>query len=55
MADVTARDTSGSVITDKIKVKGDVNTQKSGEYLLEYTVKDDMGRSKSQYRYVTVR
>lgn len=55
MADVSARDTSGSVITDKIKVKGDVNTQKRGEYLLEYTVKDDMGRSKSQYRYVTVR
>lgn len=55
MTGVTARDTSGSLITDKIKVKGSVNTEKSGEYLLEYTVKDDMGRSNSQYRYVTVR
>ena len=55
MLGVSARDTSGSIITDKIKVKGNVNTEKSGEYLIEYTVKDDMGRSASQYRYVTVR
>ncbi|MGN0476904.1 MAG: L,D-transpeptidase family protein [Ruminococcus sp.] len=55
MTGVSARDTSGSLITDKVKVKGSVNTEKSGEYLLEYTVKDDMGRSNSQYRYVTVR
>ncbi|MGN1126428.1 MAG: L,D-transpeptidase family protein [Ruminococcus sp.] len=55
MTDVSARDTCGSLITDKVKVTGSVNTKKSGEYLLEYTVKDDMGRSKSLYRYVTVR
>jgi hypothetical protein len=55
MNGIKATDTSGSDITDSVKVTGKVNTEKAGEYLLKYTVTDNMGRSTSQYRYITVK
>ncbi len=55
MSGVSAKDTSGSNITDRIKVKGKADTNKSGEYIVNYSVTDDMGRSISQYRYITVK
>lgn len=56
MKNVSAKDTSGSSIDkSNIKVDGKVNTDKAGDYLIIYTVSDDMGRSTTQYRVVTVK
>lgn len=56
MKNVSAKDTSGSSIDkSNIKVNGKVNTDKAGDYLIIYTVSDDMGRSTTQYRVVTVK
>lgn len=56
MKDVSAKDTSGSSIDkSKIKVEGKVNSDKEGDYLITYSVTDDMGRSATQYRVVTVK
>ena len=49
MKNVSAKDTSN------IKIDGKVNTDKAGDYLIIYTVSDDMGRSTTQYRVVTVK
>lgn len=40
---VTALSGKGNDLTDKIKVKGTVDTQKAGKYKLTYTVSDDYG------------
>lgn len=55
MKNVSAKDTSDSDMdVSKIKVDGKVNSDKSGEYLIKYSVTDDMGRTTTQYRKVTV-
>lgn len=56
MKNVSAKDTSGSNIDkSNIKVDGKVNTDKAGDYLIIYSVTDDMGRSATKYRVVTVK
>ena len=55
MKGIKAEDTAGNDITEKVKVKGSVNTDKPGEYLLRYSVKDDMGRSILKDRIITVK
>lgn len=55
MKGVKAKDSSGTDVTDKIKITGKVNENKSGEYIIIYYIKDNMNRTKTQYRYVTVR
>ncbi len=55
LSGVTAYDTTGSDITKKITVQGEVNANKAGEYLLIYSVKDAMYRSCTKYRYITVK
>lgn len=52
---VTAVDTTGSDITKRIEVEGEVNTDKSGVYMIKYLVTDDMQREAVQYRKITIR
>lgn len=55
LSGVNAYDTTGSNITGKLTVQGEVNTNKAGEYVLIYTIEDAMKRSCTKYRYVTVK
>lgn len=55
LSGVTAYDTTGSNVTNKLTVQGEVNTNKAGEYVLIYTIEDVMKRSCTKYRYVTVK
>ena len=52
---ISAKDTCGNTITNRIKIKGKVNTKKAGEYLVRYSVKDYMNRTAEQYRIITVK
>ncbi|MCH5202643.1 MAG: DUF5011 domain-containing protein, partial [Oscillospiraceae bacterium] len=52
---ISAKDTCGNTITNRIKIKGKVNTKKAGEYLIRYSVKDYMNRTAEQYRIITVK
>ena len=54
MNGVTAYDKDGVDITSSIKVEGDVDTSKAGEYKIVYTVKDAQGRTSSLTVIITV-
>ena len=52
---VSAYDKDGVDITSNIKVEGNVDTSKAGEYKLTYTVKDAQGRQTSIAVVITVK
>ena len=51
---ITAVDTCGNDITDRIKVKGQVYNQKPGKYIISYIATDAMHRTDRQDVTVTV-
>lgn len=55
LSGVKAKDTTGNDITNRIKAEGKVDSDKSGKYLVKYTVKDDINRSATHYRIITVK
>ena len=54
LAGVTATDKEDGNLTSKITVAGSVNTSKTGDYTLKYTVTDSKGLSTSKERIITV-
>jgi hypothetical protein len=52
--DIKATDEKGQDITSKVQVKGNVDTNKLGEYKLEYSVKSDLGEEATFERTVKV-
>ena len=53
-AGATARDNYDGDLSDKVVVKGEVDTKKAGEYEVRYTAKDSSGNERSVTRKVTV-
>lgn len=51
---VTAQDLVDGDLTKKITISGKVNTKKTGNYKLTYTVKDKAGNQQKAYQTVTV-
>ena len=54
MSGVTAVDTCGNDITAKVKVDGNLNRAKEGDYVVTYLVTDSMGRTARVDRTITV-
>lgn len=52
---IKAKDTAGNDISNSVQVRGNINVDKPGEYLLRYTVKDSMGRTTIKDRLITVK
>lgn len=52
---VTATDTCGNDITDKITVLGLLKTEKAGTYRITYMVTDSLNRTAKTERYITVK
>ena len=52
---ITATDKEDGTLTSKIKVSGTVDTDKSGEYTLTYSVTDSANATTTQKRVVTVK
>ncbi len=51
----SAFDYSGKELTKDVIVTGEVDTEKSGEYVIEYTVTDSYGNTVTEKRVVTVK
>lgn len=54
LQDITAVDTCGNDITDKITVDGSINVNKEGKYVVSYYARDNMGRTARVDREVVV-
>ncbi len=51
----TALDYSGKDLAKDVVVTGEVDTEKPGEYVLEYTVTDDYGNTVTEKRVITIK
>ncbi|MGL4850990.1 MAG: immunoglobulin-like domain-containing protein [Clostridium sp.] len=54
MAGITANDKEDGVLTNKIKVDGEVDTTKAGNYILTYSVTDSKGQTTTESCVITV-
>ena len=53
-AGARATDGKGNDLTDNINIEGEVNTTKSGNYILTYSIKNNLGHTASVSRNITV-
>jgi len=51
---VTALDNCDGDISDKVKIEGNVDTKKEGEYTIKYTIQDEKGNETSKTRTIIV-